>query len=363
MFAIDAHLDLSMNALEWNRDLRWPVAAINARERLRGWKDKPDRGNATVAFPELRRGGFGLVVATQIGRFVAEDNPLPGWHSPEQAWAQTQGQLAWYRAMEEAGELVQVTDRAGLDAQVALWTDALARGADTSRLPIGYILSLEGADSMITIGHLERAWASGLRALGPGHYGPGRYAHGTDASAPLNAAGKDLLREMDRLGMILDATHLCDEAFWTALEIFQGPVWASHNNRRALVDHNRQFSDEMIRALVARGAVIGGALDAWMMVPGWVRGKSLPEPMGCDLAVMIDHLDHVCQIAGNADHVGIGSDLDGAYGREQSPFDLETIADLGRLPAMLAKRGWPAADVEKMMHGNWLRFLRRAWGG
>lgn len=361
MFAVDAHLDLSMNALEWNRDLRWPVAEINARERARGWKDKPDRGNATVAFPELRRGGFGLVVATQIGRFVAADNPLPGWHSPEQAWAQTQGQLAWYRAMEEAGELVQVVDAAGLDAHVARWERALATGADTSRLPIGYILSLEGADSMVTLGHLERAYAYGLRALGPGHYGPGRYAHGTDASAPLNAQGRELLREMDRLGIILDATHLCDEAFWTALEIFEGPVWASHNNCRALVDHNRQFSDDMIRALVARGAVIGGALDAWMMVPGWVRGKSLPEPLGCDLEVMLDHLDHVCQIAGNADHIGIGSDLDGAYGREQSPHDLETIADLGRLPTMLAKRGYSATDIAKVMHGNWLRFLRDAW--
>ena len=361
MFAVDAHLDLSMNALEWNRDLRLPVGEINARERARGWTDKPDRGNATVAFPELRRGGFGLVVATQIGRFVAADNPLPGWHSPEQAWAQTQGQLAWYRAMEEAGELVQIVDAAGLDAHVARWQGALEAGADTSRLPIGYILSLEGADSCVTLPHLERAYRYGLRALGPGHYGPGRYAHGTDASAPLNPQGKELLREMERLGIILDATHLCDEAFWTALEIYSGPVWASHNNCRALVDHNRQFSDEMIRALVSRGAVIGGALDAWMMVPGWVRGKSLPEPLECNLEVMLDHLDHICQIAGNADHVGIGSDLDGAYGREQSPYDLETIADLGRLPTMLAKRGYSAADIAKVMHGNWLRFLRNAW--
>ncbi|MFM8435165.1 MAG: dipeptidase, partial [Planctomycetia bacterium] len=309
----------------------------------------------------LRRGGFGLVVATQIGRFVAADNPLPGWHSPEQAWAQTQGQLAWYRAMEDAGEMVQVVDRAGLDAQVTLWTDAIARGADTSRLPVGYVLSLEGADSIVTLAHLERAHAQGLRALGPGHYGPGRYAHGTDASAPLNAAGKDLLREMDRLGMILDATHLCDAAFWEALDIFQGPVWASHNNCRALVDHNRQFSDEMIKALVDRGAVIGGALDAWMMVPGWVMGKSQPKEMNCDLEVMLDHLDHICQIAGNADHIGIGSDLDGAFGREQAPHDLETIADLARVPAMLAKRGYSAADIEKVMHGNWLRLLRKAW--
>lgn len=361
MFAIDAHLDLSMNALEWNRDLRQPAAAINARERARNLTDKPDRGNATVSFPDLRRGGFGLVVATQIARFVAPDNPLPGWNSAEQAWAQTQGQLAWYRTMEEAGELVQITDRRGLDAHVSRWQSAIASGGDTSRLPIGYILSLEGADSIVTLAHLERAHAAGLRALGPGHYGPGRYAHGTDATAPLNAAGHELLRAMDRLGIILDATHLCDEAFWTALDVFKGPVWASHNNCRALVDHNRQFSDDMIRALVARGAVIGGPLDAWMMVPGWIRGMSLPEPMGCRLEVMLDHLDHICQIAGNADHIGIGSDLDGAYGREQSPYDLETIADLARLPAMLGRRGYSAADVEKVMHGNWLRFLRDAW--
>ena len=269
--------------------------------------------------------------------------------------------MQWYRSMEEAGEMVQVIDRAGLDAHVARWLAAISAGGDTSRLPIGYILSLEGADSLITPAHLERAYGYGLRAVGPAHYGPGRYAHGTDASASLNAAGRELLGEMDRLGLILDATHLCDAAFWDALEIFSGPVWASHNNCRALVDHNRQFSDEMIKALVARGAVIGGALDAWMMVPGWVRGKSTPQGMNCDLEVMIDHLDHICQIAGNADHIGIGSDLDGAFGREQAPHDLETIADLGRVPSLLAKRGYSAADIEKVMHGNWLRFLRNAW--
>ena len=300
-------------------------------------------------------------MATQIARFVAPDNPLPGWNSPEQAWSQTQAQLHWYRTMEEAGELVQVVDTAGLDAHVACWQETLAAGGDTSRLPIGYILSLEGADSLITTRHLERAFAAGLRALGPAHYGPGRYAHGTDASAPLNAAGRELLAEMDRLGLILDATHLCDVAFWEALDLFAGPVWASHNNCRALVHHNRQFSDEMIKALVDRGAVIGGPLDAWMMVPGWIRGTSQPQEMHCDLEVMLDHLDHICQIAGNADHVGVGSDLDGAFGREQAPHDLETIADLARLPALLARRGYPPADIEKVMHGNWLLFLRSAW--
>jgi membrane dipeptidase len=145
------------------------------------------------------------------------------------------------------------------------------------------------------------------------------------------------------------------------MHIFKGPVWASHNNCRALVNHNRQFSNEMIRVLIERGAVIGGALDAWMMVPGWVRQQSTPEAMNCNLDKMIDHLDHICQLAGNTLHVGIGSDLDGAFGKEQSPYDLETIADLQKIPALLKKRGYAQEDIENIMHGNWLRFLRQAW--
>jgi membrane dipeptidase len=355
MFTIDAHLDLSMNALEWNRDLSRPLSEINAREA--GLQDKPDRGKATVSLPELRKGNIGLVVATQIGRYVAPDNPLPGWHSPAQAWAQTQGQLAWYEAMEDAGEMVQIRDLAGLDKHVDKWLHA----ANEHHLPIGYILSLEGADSLVTVGHLEKAYRKGLRALGPAHYGPGRYANGTDAVGKLGPEGLALLAEMERLNIILDATHLCDDAFWDALSHFNGHVWASHNNCRALVNHNRQYSDSQLKALIERDAVIGAALDAWMMVPGWERGISTPLAMNCNLEVMIDHIDHICQLAGNADHVGIGSDLDGAFGREQCPYDLESIADLKKVPELFLKRGYTAADVEKLMHGNWLRFLRKAW--
>jgi membrane dipeptidase len=355
MFTIDAHLDLSMNALEWNRDLTRPLAEINAREQ--GLSDKPDRGNGTVSLPELRKGNVGLVVATQIARFVAPDNPLPGWHSPHQAWAHTQGQLAWYRAMEKQGELKQISDWQELDAHMAYWN----AGEDKSQKAIGYILSLEGADSIVSLDYLDTAYENGLRALGPAHYGPGRYAYGTDSSAPLSPQGKDLLRKMDELGIILDATHLCDLAFWDALDHFQGPVWASHNNCRALVDHNRQFSDEMIKVLIARGAVIGGVFDAWMLSPGWIRGQSTPKERNVTLATLIDHLDHICQLAGNANHIGIGSDLDGAFGKEQCPSDLETIADLQKIPGLLLARGYSEEDVQKVMHGNWLRFLKKAW--
>lgn len=356
MLIVDAHLDLSMNALEWNRDLTRPIDEIRSRERT--LTDKPDRGRGTVSFPEMRRGGVGLCVATQIARYVTPGNPLSGWHSPDQAWAMTQGQLAWYRAMEERGEMVQIRDRDDLDSHLALWSN----GDAGDNAPIGYVLSLEGADSIVTLPHLERAYAEGLRAVGPAHYGPGVYAQGTNACGDMGAPGRELLREMERLGIILDVTHLCDDSFRDALDHFHGAVWASHSNCRSLVAHNRQFSDDHIRELVARGAVIGVAFDAWMLAPGWVRGETTPESAGVTFETVANHVDHICQIAGNARHVGIGSDLDGGYGREQCPSDVETIADLPRLPAALAARGYSDDDVRNIAHGNFIRFLTEAWG-
>ena len=355
MFIIDAHLDLSMNAMEWNRDLRLPVSEI--REREKGMTDKPDRAKGTVAFPELRKGNIGLVVATQIARYVKPDSNLPGWSSPEQAWAQTQGQVSWYKSMEEAGEMVQINNLESLEKHLLLWND----GRPNDHKPIGYILSLEGADSLVTIAHVEKAYQYGLRAIGPAHYGAGRYAQGTNARGFMGKMGQDLLKEIERLNIILDATHLCDDSFWEAMKYFNGAVWASHNLCRSLVNHNRQFSDEQIKELISRDAVIGGALDAWMIIPNWQRGISTPEAMNCNLAVMVDHLDHICQLAGNALHIGIGSDLDGAFGTEQSPFDLDTIADLQTVSYILEKRGYSQTDIENVMHGNWLRFLRKNW--
>jgi membrane dipeptidase len=309
-----------------------------------------------VNFEELRKGNIGLVVATQIARYVAPDNALPGWNSPQQAWAQTQGQLAWYKAMEEEGELTPVTDLKSLEAHLSTWNKTT-----TTKKAIGYILSLEGADSIITPKHLEKSYHQGLRAIGPAHYGPGRYAQGTNATGGMGSIGRELLKEIERLNIILDVTHLCDDSFWEALDHFNGNLWASHHICRALVDHNRQLSDDMIKELINRGAVIGGVLDAWMMVPGWIKQKSTPKEMNCSLNTLIDHYDHICQIAGNALHIGIGSDLDGAFGKEQSPYDIETIADLQKIATLLSQRGYSQADIENVMGDNWLRFLKKAW--
>ncbi len=351
MFIVDAHLDLSMNALEWNRDLRSSIQEINAREK--GLNDKPDRGLATVSLEELRKGNIGLVVATQIARYVDRNSTLPGWNSPEQAWAQTQGQLAYYKALERSGDLTPIRNLPELYTHLEKWPN--------DQKTIGYILSLEGADSIVSLEYLEIAHEEGLRALGPAHYGPGRYAQGTNATGGIGPKGRELLHKMQELNIILDATHLCDDSFDEAMEHFSGSVWASHHNCRALVDHNRQFTDDQFRELIRRGAVIGLPMDAWMMVPNWERGKSTPKSMGVTLNIMIDHLTHICELAGNTDHVGMGTDLDGGFGKEQCPYDLETIADLQKIPDLLSARGFSEADIKKICHQNWLNFLEKAW--
>ena len=350
----DAHLDLSLNALEYNRDLRQSVDEIRASEA--GMDDLKGRAHNTVSFSKMREADIGICVATQIGGCMQPPGPVASWNSPAQAWAMTQGQLAWYRAMEEAGELQQIRTRNELDEHLRAWRTA----KPNEKIPIGYLLSLEGADSIRTLADLETAWDYGLRALGPAHYGVGRYALGHDQDGPLSLAGRELIREMDRLGLILDVTHLCDITLDDALEIFTGPVWASHHNCRSLVDDPRQLSDQQIRALAERGGVIGVAFDGWMLVPNWERGRSTPKAQGVSLEIVANHIDHICQLVGSDNHVGIGSDLDGGFGAEQTPYDVDTIADLIKLESVLKSRGYSVESVEKITHGNFLEFARGA---
>ena len=350
-FIFDAHLDLSMNALEWNRDLRQEIDQIRALES--GMEDLPDRRKGVVSFPSMREGNIGLCMATLIARYVKPKNTLPGWNSPEQAWAQTQGQLAWYRAMELDGQLSQIKNKKQLDKHLKSWEQYSSQSA------IGYILSLEGADSIVSMNHLHLMYQEGLRAIGPAHYGPGTYAFGTNSSGGIGRKGKELLNEMALLQIILDTTHLCDQSFWEAMEIFDGPLWASHSNVREIVPNERQFNNDQIKVLIERDAIIGMAFDAWMMIPDWKRGISDPRAIGLNLEKIINHIDHICQLAGNADHVMIGSDLDGGFGKEQCPFDLETISDLQKLNSILSKRGYNESDIEKIFSKNGIRFLMK----
>ncbi|EKF56610.1 peptidase M19 [Galbibacter marinus] len=349
---LDAHLDLSMNAIDWNRDLRTDIVTLRNFEK--DLKDLPGRGQNTVTFQEMRKGNIGLCVATQIARYVKPTNSLPGWNSPEQAWAHTQAQLAWYKEMVRVKELTQITNLQTLESHLNYWETSM-----DAKKSIGFVLSLEGADSIVSMEHLHQAVDYGLRAVGPAHYGPGTYAFGTNSTGGIGEKGKNLLQEMEKLGLILDVTHLCDQSFWEALEVFDGVLWASHNNCRALVNHNRQFSDQQLKELIGRGAVIGGVLDTWMMVPNWKKGVSTPQSADAGLKQIVDNIDHICQLAGNSKHVGIGSDLDGGFGKEQSPYDVDTIADLQKIKGLLEARGYQSSDIEGICQGNFLRILRK----
>jgi membrane dipeptidase len=365
MFTIDAHLDLATNAISLNRDLTKSVYDIRKKEDEIGAKDTQDRGTGTVALPELRKGNIGLVVATIIARFSEIGKPLPsinltGWHSPEQAFAFGQAQLAWYNAMEYKGEMVQISNLKALENHLTLWQN---ESIPNTKKPIGYILSLEGADSIIDLNYLEKYYQQGLRAIGPAHFGPGRYAPGTHSDGTgLTKIGKDLLREMDKLNMILDATHLTDTGFFEAMDLYQGTVWASHQNCRTLVPRERQFSDEQIKLIIEKDGVLGGALDTWMLNVSFKPGLENSKEFDINLEKLVDHFDHICQLAGNSKHCGFGTDLDGLFGTEQSPYDLDNISDIRKYQNILINRGYKPADIENIFHGNWLRLIRKAWG-
>lgn len=351
MIVIDMHLDLAMNALNWNRDLRKSVHEIRKDEA--GMTQK-GRGGGTVAYPDMRAGDLALCSATLLAR----ENPRirdsrVDFSAPEMAYGFAMGCLAYYRLLETEGYCRILVDWPGVTAHLAAWE------SDRDRTPLGFIISMEGADPIVSPEQVPHWHAAGLRVVSLVHYGVSRYAHGTGSPGGLTHLGKPMLQALEASGMILDVTHLADESFFQALEIFGGPILASHNNCRALVPGDRQFTDEQIRMIVDRGGVIGAAFDNWMLHRGYVKGETPRERIS--IKDVIDHIDHVCQIAGNARHAAIGTDLDGGYGIEQSPSNLDTIADLQKIPDLLLARGYTDADVRGIMSENWLRLLERAW--
>jgi membrane dipeptidase len=352
MIVIDSHLDLAWNALNWNRDITLPIAEIR---RAEAGMTEQHRGANTVSLPEMRKGEVAVCLATVLARVSGLGESLVDYRNQEIACAVARGQLAYYRILESQGRLRMLKNWQEVEAHFRDW-----QATSGSAAPLGFILSMEGADPILSPRQVIAWWEDGLRVVGLAHFGFSAYAHGTGSSGGLRAQGPELLKVMDELGMVLDVTHLSEESFWQAVELFKGPVLASHNNCRVLVPGDRQFSDDQIRYLIERDSVIGVACDSWMLHPGYVPGETSNSLVS--LEAVVDHIDHICQLAGNACHAAIGSDLDGGYGTEQCPHDLETIADLQKLPGLLRKRGYAEADIEAVMHGNWLRFFQRAWG-
>ena len=229
----------------------------------------------------------------------------------------------------------------------------LANPLATLMSTVGMLLLMENADPISKPTELYEWVNGGLRIVGPAWRGS-RYAGGTGEPGPLTALGRGLLGEMQRLGVILDISHLAEESFWQALDLFTGPVIASHANCRVFTPTDRHLSDEMIRALIARDAVIGTVLANKFLDPAWAPGAPLP------LNVVIRHIDHICELAGDATHCALGSDFDGGFGAESTPDGFDSVADLSKIADTLSAHGYTSADIESIMGGAWLRLLRRS---
>lgn len=345
MLIFDAHLDLAFNAIDWNRNLELSIAELRESEAT---MTELGRGTGTVSLPEMRRGQVGVCLATMFAR-LRQTMPSPyGCASVEACYAVGIGHQAYYQAMERRGLMRSIKTRRDLAQHLADWH------AQPEQAPLGYLLSMECADMVTDPDQIFEWYGLGLRAIGLTHYGVNRYGGGTNSDVGLKPEAKPLLKNLEELKLPLDLTHLSDPAFDDAINWFGGRVLASHQNVRKFANWQRQFTDAQIKALVERDGVMGMALDAVMLQDGFVRGKTKPE---VTLERVVDNIDHICQLAGSARHIGIGTDLDGGYGTEQTPADLNTIADLQRLPELMTKRGYSTADIEGVMHGNWVRFF------
>lgn len=359
---VDGHLDLAWNAIGFERDLTLPVDEINAAEA--GCRDNAGRGRSVVSLAEMKRGQVALCFATLLSRGGrARSWPLEGTRridldhrSTEIAHAAAHAQLAWYELMSRRGRMEILRTASDLER---FWSRGL--GSAWREMPLGMILVMEGADPVTEPGELAYWFDRGLRQINLVHYGVNRYAAGTGAEGGLTADGRALLKECELCGVALDLTHLADQSFFEALDAYQGPILASHQNCRALVPAQRQFSDEQLRLVIERGGVIGTSLDNWMLVPNWKVGVTPRE--AATLQTAADHIDHVCQLAGHHRAAAIGTDLDGGYGREQTPADVDSIADVQMLADILHRRGYDDDAVSAIFHGNWLSWLRNQLPG
>ena len=374
-------------AMRMRRDLTLPIDELRRRDTT------PDNV-AMASLPEMRRAGIAAAVVKVASDGQREGNVLAGALPPHRAYAVGQGYLAYFRALEREGQIRllrtadafrdHMDDWLAVDARTsaepggtgsASDTDADVLARDAFRdLPLGAILGMEGAHSVVAPDQLDEWWDAGVRLISLGHYGMSPYAHGTGMGTDggLLEGAIDLLRGMDRLGIVLDVTHTSDASVREALRVFDGPVMATHSNARAICPGERQLPDDLIRAVIERDGVIGASMDTFMLYPHgnidwgtdhWPSNRDIFPRDAVTLEDYVDHIDHVCQLAGDALHAGIGGDTDGQGGRESAPDGIDTVVDYQKIARILRGRGYREHDVKNVMYRNWQRFFERTLPG
>jgi membrane dipeptidase len=218
---------------------------------------------------------------------------------------------------------------------------------------------MEGAEGIRTLTELEEWFELGLRLIGPAWVST-RYTGGWKEPGPLTAEGRALLEGMADYNFILDLSHMDEPAMLEALDTYPGPVVATHGNCLALLPdfpNNRHFSDRVIQGVIERDGVVGVVPYNGYLKVGWLQATGRRDEV--PLSVLVDHIDHICQLAGDSLHAGIGSDFDGGFGLQSVPPEIDSIADLQKVGPQLLDRGYTEADVANILGGNWLSRLKR----
>jgi membrane dipeptidase len=211
---------------------------------------------------------------------------------------------------------------------------------------IGFLTLMEGADPIEEPCELNMFFDKGVRVIGLSWNDKNRYASGNDTEDGLSEMGSELIKRMNDLGVTLDLSHLNERCFWDSIELTELTPIATHSNARALTDHPRNLKDEQLKAIAQRGGVIGIVLYS----PFLKTTENKPT-----LEDVYAHADYMIELLGE-DHVGIGSDMDGAR-IEDFPDGLRSVADLPRIGAFFIAKGYSENRVRKIMSGNFLRVM------
>ena len=362
MLMIDGDYPMAHGGVNLERDLTLPIDEVRAVPPGPGSsKSWPDA--ATMAsLPECRRAGMAAALVKVSACIKWPGHPHGEYKTDIHSYAAGQGQLGYYQILEAKGEVRLLKSRGEFSEHMSTWLEA----TDYDDLPVGMVLGMEGADPISWPEQVHEWYEDGLRVISLSHYGFSRYSHGTGTGTDgglLDGAEK-LLREMESLGMILDVTHTSDESVRQELDIFSGPVLASHQNCRAITPGERQFPDHQLKRIIERGAVIGHSMDTYMIWKTGVDWENLPpgRPFTKEDVTLddyADHIDHICQLAGNSLHTAIGGDTDGQGGASGAPMEIDTVADYQKIADVMERRGYKQEDIENFMYRNWQRFFEK----
>lgn len=356
MILVDAHLDLAYNALAYGRDLTLSLSALRAQTA----QQPAGRGIPTVCLPALQEAGVALAFATLFVPPVNEKQSQAensyAYRTPAEAHRLAMAQLDYYhRLADEQPNIRLVTDLTSLQAVL----DSHQPGSATPPL-LGLVPLMEGADPIRQPEEVERWYERGLRLIGLA-WDDTRYAAGAwRGGGGLSKEGYRLLDRMAEFGLIADLTHLSERASLEVMTHYPGAIVATHSNARALVPGERQLSDRQIALLAEREGVIGVVIYNRFLRAGHQKGDAKQL---VTLDHVVAHVDHICQLLGSANHVGIGSDLDGGFGAADIPAEMDSVLDLGLIGERLRAKGYTTADIANIMGENWLRLLQRAWAG